>query len=179
MNAPPNPAKQKTNANQTPTTVSSQMKPCQNDNIPMNDDVPNTETNHAHTVAGVWFYTRSSFPPNEYVPETPPIHLRTVQKTSSQRYATLDNNEYHTPTNAGVWYYKDPKMKTTDSHNPQTTHTTVNRQAMPAQMATNEPGEPPSKPQGSNAQYHIPPSVGVWYKSGAKRAVIAALFVLL
>ncbi|KAF9509131.1 hypothetical protein BS47DRAFT_1365468 [Hydnum rufescens UP504] len=172
MNAPPNPAERKTNANQTPAmagvwyylreaifpypTVQKEqrkllflpVKPRQNDNIPVNNDAPNTETNHTPAVAGVWFYTRSSFPPNEYVPETPPTHLRTVRKTGSRRIE-----------------FEAPEMKTTDSRNPQMTCTTVNRQAKPAQMATDELGEPPSKPQGSNAQYHMPPSAGVWYKS--------------
>ncbi|KAF9503153.1 hypothetical protein BS47DRAFT_1369757 [Hydnum rufescens UP504] len=111
----------------------------------MNNNVPNTETNHTRAVVGVWFYTRFSFPPNEYVPETPPTHPRTVWKTGSRRIQ-----------------FEAPKM---NSRNPQMTHTTVNCQAKPTQMATDELGKPPSKPQGSNAQYHMPPSVGVWYKS--------------
>ncbi|KAF9504328.1 hypothetical protein BS47DRAFT_1368869 [Hydnum rufescens UP504] len=141
-------------------------KPHQNDNIPVNDDVPNTETNHTPAVAGVWFYTRSSFPPNEYVPKTPPNPPENCMENQQSKVCDPDNNKYHTPANAGVWIeFEAPETKTTDSHDPQTTCTMVNCQAKPAQMATNKLGEPPSKPQGSNAQYHMPPSVGVWYKS--------------
>ncbi|KAF9505447.1 hypothetical protein BS47DRAFT_1368067 [Hydnum rufescens UP504] len=61
--------------------------------------------------------------------------------------------------------FEAPETKTTDSCNPQTTRTMVNCQAKPAQMATDEPGEPPSKPQGSNAQYHMPPSAGCGTKA--------------
>ncbi|KAF9507835.1 hypothetical protein BS47DRAFT_1366391 [Hydnum rufescens UP504] len=167
---------QKGAAKAAPFCVTPQMKTCEappKGQHPVNDEPPNNRrTNHTPQC-------RSSFPQTSTCPKPPQPPENCTENRQSKVRDPGQQRVPH-PANAGVWIeFEAPETKTTDSRDPQTTRTTVNRQAKPAQMATDEPGEPPSKPQGSNAQYHMPPSAGVWYKSGAKRAAIAALFALL
>ncbi|KAF9504003.1 hypothetical protein BS47DRAFT_1369106 [Hydnum rufescens UP504] len=149
---------------------------------------PNTRT--YATTDEIWYHTpavvglplKHETPPNK---NTNGKLMCAATHNPIQEPVTVSQNEYHTPAleqcKLLLWIkFKAPETMT-DSRNPRMTHTMVNHQATPAQMATNEPSEPPSKPQGRNAQYHIAPSAGcgLLFASGTKRAAIAALFALL
>ncbi|KAF9509262.1 hypothetical protein BS47DRAFT_1365375 [Hydnum rufescens UP504] len=151
-NAPPNPAKRKPMqtrhppqqgiaANEDPQSPPERQHPRER-------DAPNTETNHTPAVAGVWFYTRSSFPQMSTCPK-PPQPTREL---------------YRKPAVEGLNLKLLKRRQQTAMRPPNDPHNgEPPSQARPNGHPT-EPGKPPSKPQGSNAQYHMPPSAGVWYK---------------
>ncbi|KAF9520037.1 hypothetical protein BS47DRAFT_1357772 [Hydnum rufescens UP504] len=115
----------------------------------------------ASRVCGSHLNPRPHEPPNHDNHHTRPANrgVKPGQTTHPLQRISLPLNEYmpeNLTVGAGVWYYR------IESEAPETTtHTTVNHQAMPPQMATNEPGERPSEsPRQQCPVPHTPLSGG-------------------